>query len=218
MDRARRIPGLLFAALAICILPSAAHAAGDRALPRTQAGRHASWVVSDLDGDRQTDLATTGASRRDGREYVQEISLRFSAFAGDTVTVRTRLAAERLTARDLDGDSDRDLILEAFNREPVAVLLNDGDGHFHQADLAEFFFQLSHRSPRGFDSNDRESPEPESGECPNDEPVAVRCCTCGPALAGARLIVWLEFPRPVSCHAGVKSRGPPSLQLIPAHV
>src|SRR6478672_1721253 len=134
----------LFAAVAALLSPALAEDASPAL--RTNSGRVSGLVITDLDGDRQNDLASAGASHRDGGGWVQEIRLNFSSVEPDILTVRTRLAGERLIARDLDGD--RDLVLEAFNREPVAVLLNDGDGHFHEGDLADFQFQLSHRSPR----------------------------------------------------------------------
>src|SRR5207249_4848802 len=132
--------GLLFATLAAAV-PAYAGGADVSTLLRAQAGCLSGWVSTDLDGDRQPDLARAGASRRDGQSYLQEITLRFSAFADSTITVRTSIAAVRLTVRDLDGDADRDLVLETFHREPVAVLLNDGGGHFHQGDLEVFRFQ-----------------------------------------------------------------------------
>ena len=208
MDRVRsRL--CLFAALALPILFSPAEAASRDELPRTPAGHLSRLVITDLDGDRRTDFASAGFSRRDGRDYVQEIHLGFSSFDGDTVTVRTRVAAERLIARDLDGDADRDLVLEGFNREPIAVLLNDGSGHFHQADLGDFFFQLSHRSPRSFASSDQDSSTPESGECPSDDLMAVGSTVSRPDLAGAGLVAARHVSHVAPPHSGASSRGPP---------
>lgn len=96
--------------------------------------------AADLDGDRQTDFATAGALRADsaGSGYLLEISLRLSGQASGTITVRTAQAAGRIWARDLDGDADRDLILESFDRVPLAIVLNDGGGRFHQVGLEEY--------------------------------------------------------------------------------
>jgi hypothetical protein len=54
--------------------------------------------------------------------------------------------------RDLDGDSDRDLVLEDASERAVAVWLNDGSGRFEPADVAEYSKQLSHTDPHSFDS------------------------------------------------------------------
>src|SRR6476646_3053711 len=108
----------LFAAVAALLSPALAEDASPAL--RTNSGRVSGLVITDLDGDRQNDLASAGASHRDGGGWVQEIRLNSSSVEPDILTVRTRLAGERLIARDLDGDRDRDLILEAFNREPVA--------------------------------------------------------------------------------------------------
>lgn len=209
MDRLRPSSCLLYTAIAAAVLLLPAYAADSGTLLRTHTGRLSHSVITDLDGDRQTDFATAGASRRDGPDYVQEISFRFSAFERDTITVRTRVAGVRLIARDLDGDADRDLVLEALNREPIAVLLNDGDGHFHEADLADYFFQLSHRSPRSFASLAPELSASETGECPNDESVAARGIVSRPDLGGTRLIAWVQISRSVSLQSGAASRGPP---------
>ncbi len=93
------------------------------------------WLAADLDGDQRPDLARAGAFRRHGAGFEQEIQLGFSAAEPDTLLVLTPVVGYRLIARDVDGDSDSDLVLETLSREPVAVLVNDGGGRFHQADL-----------------------------------------------------------------------------------
>ena len=82
-------------------------------------------TAADLDGDHRPDIATAGASRREGAGYALDITLRLSSVEVGVITVRTPGIAGRITARDLDGDSDRDLILESFDRVPLAVVLNE---------------------------------------------------------------------------------------------
>ena len=209
MQRAAFILYPFFAALAGGLV-SPARAGDTGALPHAQTRPASGRVFTDLDGDRQTDVASTGASRHEGTGWVQDVTLRFSAAAATRVTVRTSFRADRLTVRDLDGDADRDLVVEGFNREPAAVLLNDGDGHFHQGDLDDFRFQLSHRSPRSLASGAWDSPLPESGECPNDEPAAVAPFGIRPQLADARLMACVQECGAVWLHFGAPSRGPPS--------
>lgn len=103
------------------------------------------WIAADFDGDRNPDLARTGAFQADGTGFLQEVRLRFSAAESGTILVRTAAVAWHLVARDVDGDSDRDLILETLFREPLAILLNDGGGHFHQGRVEDFDFLFSHQ-------------------------------------------------------------------------
>jgi hypothetical protein len=96
------------------------------------------WIAADFDGDLKPDLARAGAFRPSGLGFEQEIDLGFSSVDPGTFLVHTPAVGYRLIARDIDGDSDWDLVLENFWREPVAILVNDGGGHFHQADLSPF--------------------------------------------------------------------------------
>jgi hypothetical protein len=208
MRRAGTGIGLLFTVL---VTAAPCYAAGKVApsLLHTQTARASGWLSADLDGDRKVDLAKAGASRRDGPGYLQEVTLRLSAFEDSTITVRTRSTAVRLTFRDLDGDADRDLVLETFNREPVAVLLNDGDGHFHQGDLETFRFQLAHRSSRSMEAVAPEISADDTSECPNEDSLASPFSSFWPDLAGACLIGHAASPRPVRHHSGESSRAPP---------
>jgi len=157
----------LLIAAALCVFP--AFAAGSAA--RIPFG---AVVATDLDGDRQPDFATAGAMRREGSGYLLDISVRLSAVESGIITVRTPRAAGRLSARDLDGDADRDLILESFDREPLAIVLNDGGGHFHQVDVADYRARLGKSDPQSFDrpSGNQDSPETgESSTTPVDTPL-----------------------------------------------
>src|SRR3954452_10323943 len=127
-------------------------------------------AAADLDGDHRSDVATAGASRRDAAGYAFDISFRLSSVSTDAITVRTARIASRLLLRDLDGDSDRDLVVESFDREPLAVLLNDGDGHFRQGNLADFG-ALLRRSDSSFEAPPIPSDSPDPGE-PLDAPAA----------------------------------------------
>jgi hypothetical protein len=110
------------------------------------------WVAADFDGDAITDLVHAGSFRPEGSGFIQEISLRFSATESRALSVRVSAVAYKLIARDVDGDSDRDLIVEALTREPLAVLLNDGDGHFHEAPLGDFDDLFFHHERSSWDA------------------------------------------------------------------
>ena len=106
---------LLGPLLSVGLLASPAAAAHSRLL-RSPLSAIDSFVAADLDGDRQADFATSGATRREGAGFVQEITVHLGSLE-TRISVRTEALANRLTARDLDGDADRDLVLEAFDRE-----------------------------------------------------------------------------------------------------
>ena len=203
-------PNLFAISLAALLVPPAA--AADIITPRLlriNTVPRSGWVVADLDGDRKLDLASTGASRHEGPIYVQEISFRFSSLDAGTITVRTTIAAERLSARDLDGDADRDLVLEALNREPVAVLLNDGQGHFHQGNLDDFRFQLSRRDPFSLEGSAPPSPLMQIGECSTNEAASPRFSSVPPDPGRASLIAGRAEAAPAAQRSRLSTRGPP---------
>jgi hypothetical protein len=113
------------------------------------------WVAADFDGDTITDLVHAGAFRPEGSGFIQEISLGFSATESRALSVRVSAVAYKLIARDVDGDSDRDLIIEALTREPLAILLNDGDGHFHEAPLGDFDDLFFHHERSSWGARER---------------------------------------------------------------
>jgi len=166
-------------------------------------------ISADLDGNGSMDWATAGASRHDGGGYVQDITVRLSSSASSTVAVHTAGLPLRLRVFDLDGDSDRDLVVEAFDRSPLAVLLNDGDGNFHEAVLDDFRERL-----RDQDSHSLEAPVPSSDSSEIGEsapsPVARHDdADLQPYLTGSRLVMEHRRLRPMLAHWGRSSRGPP---------
>jgi hypothetical protein len=168
-------------------------------------------TAADLDGDHHPDLATAGAVRRDAGGYLLDISFRLSSFETGVITVRTPSLAGRLSARDLDGDADRDLILESFDREPLAVVVNDGDGHFHQADPGEFREQLHKPDSRSWESLVARSDSLETGESPVSPAAAPSpaATSVEPAAGQPPIPVDAGFAR--SEHSVRASRAPPAL-------
>ena len=122
------------------------------------------FLAADLDGDRKPDFATASAMRADGAGYLLDISVRLSAVESGTITVRTSRAAGWIAARDLDGDLDRDLILESFDRVPLAIILNDGGGHFHQVSLDEYRAVAQRPERNSAEQPAREADSPDTGE------------------------------------------------------
>jgi hypothetical protein len=192
-------------ALAILFCAVPVHAAGAGA--RVPFG--SLITTADLDGDHRPDIATAGASRREGAGYALDITLRLSSVDVGVITVRTPGIAGRITARDLDGDADRDLILESFDRVPLAVVLNDGGGHFHQANLDDFRGRLR-RDSRSFEDPAAEPDLQTTGESPVSPAVAP-----APAASRPDAITSYSDALPDECfvilgHSIWSSRGPPA--------
>jgi len=127
----------LAAAPAIHQLPSAAD-------PTSVSG----WVLADLNGDQDVDLATARSERRDAGGYAQEVHVKLGRLQQTSFRFRSPGAKIELNSRDLDGDQDSDLvILEPLSGEPIGVWINDGAGSFHEGRLADFENQLGRRAP-----------------------------------------------------------------------
>ncbi len=106
------------------------------------------WVLADLNGDDNVDLATARSERRDADGYAQEVRVTLGAFQQTSFRFRSPGARVELDSRDLDGDKDSDLvILEPLSGAPISVWINDGTGSFHEGRLADFAAQLGHQAP-----------------------------------------------------------------------
>jgi hypothetical protein len=196
MFRLRDVRTLLLLALAIAA-PASASVFGTSA---------------DLNGDKKLDVATAGHSRRDGAGYLLEISIRLGAEETRDITVRIARVAGRMFARDIDGDADRDLVVESFDREPLAVVLNDGDGEFHQGSLDDFHATV--RRPRhNLPAADRLASNDGSFdpiESPAGQADADAVTTSSPLLTPARAGAAVGDAAVVLRHAVSATRGPPS--------
>jgi hypothetical protein len=112
---------------------------------RVDAPAVSGWVLADLNGDRNADLATARSAGHDANGYAQEVRISLGAFEQTTFRFLSPGATVELSSRDLDGDQDRDLvILEPVSREPIGVWINDGAGLFHEGNLADFKALLGH--------------------------------------------------------------------------
>ena len=97
------------------------------------------WVLADLNGDQQIDLASASSGRSDTGGYAQEVRVTLGASQETSFHFQSRGATVELSSRDVDGDHDGDLIVfEPLSNQPIGIWLNDGAGSFHEAPLAKF--------------------------------------------------------------------------------
>lgn len=170
-----------------------------------------SFVASaDLDGDSRPDVASAGPSRRDAAGYALDITIRLSSLQTGAVTVRTSRAADRLFLRDLDGDSDGDLIVESFDREPLAIVLNDGGGHFHQGNLDDYRAKLRRPESRSVEAPAVQSDPPETFETLDAPAAAPPPSVSDPLLDTANAPRLRNQCVSILRHTVFASRGPPS--------
>jgi hypothetical protein len=198
-------PWLTAAAVFACLAGTPAAAA-----PRLLGAPGASpWVIADLNGDRKADLVTVVVISPFGQARRHQLQVHLNAQHAPALAVSRFAAGDRLNVRDLDGDSDRDIVLETAFGEPVAVWLNDGAGHFDEGDIDSFRFQFSHDDRRSFDAPERPSPPNQIGEYPSRDAVSPRYESLNLKFPGATLTVREGIPPSVPPSA-IRTRGPPS--------
>jgi hypothetical protein len=151
-----------FLAPALFLLGLQAHV--DPGLPRPSAASLPSqqsntWLLnhysiisdSDLDGDHQPDVA---AGRVDGQSYRVEIQLTTQPQKTTLLTLSSGDLLVQLSARDVDGDNDQDLVASSATAlYPLALWLNDGKGHFQQGDLRMGTALITSRNPSGYEGS-----------------------------------------------------------------
>jgi len=168
------------------------------------------WVAADLDGDHNPDWAQIRRAQTDGTLYSQEIRIHFSTSPAATVLVHTPVRMHHLIARDLDGDADPDLVLEGFDRRVIAVLVNDGSGHFHQGDLREYQFRFAHPDPGYWDTLRRESDTGATIDCPPTGVASISGSRFELEPSGPGMARETGNPLPLQRRSSSSTRGPPS--------
>ena len=93
------------------------------------------WTVGDFDGDGQPDLVTTRPDGYGSRGFRNRVELHLSSRTGASLSfpVYGRDFGISVTARDVDGDHDLDLVITSVgSHQPVGVWINNGSGNFEE--------------------------------------------------------------------------------------
>jgi hypothetical protein len=198
--------------VALACLTSVPAAAGDgiTATLLTSFVPAAPSVIADFDGDHRFDLATVGTLGSTRNGYHHQLDVQLNTAQSPVFTFLILPAANRLSALDLDGDNDRDLVLETPLRVPLAVWINDGGGKFHECNLDAFRFQLLHSDPGSLASSERLLPLLRTGECPRRNAALSHPFRQGPQPVGRKLTAHtLESPLAPK-QFEIWTRGPPT--------
>jgi hypothetical protein len=102
-------------------------------------GAGSQFAIEDFDGDLRPDVASIQAGLSGSARTDYWIQLQLSAAGRQFIRVAGPAGGLEIEARDVNGDRAIDLVLvTAWRREPVAILLNDGHGGFSRVAPAAF--------------------------------------------------------------------------------
>jgi hypothetical protein len=126
------------------------------------------FAMADFTGDTHPDVATAELDRFDSPSAHYSIEIQLSEGGRQTLALTAPFGGLLITAKDVTGDGNLDLIVRsAPSHVPVAVLLNDGRGHFSLAKLATFAqvlreapYHLAARADQTYFAATLISPEP----------------------------------------------------------
>jgi hypothetical protein len=97
------------------------------------------FAIADFDGDNRPDLATVEIGQVTASNARYWIGFKMTAAAPQLIPVTAPLGGLEITSRDVNGDNTLDLVVTtSYLRNPVAILVNDGHGHFTLTDPAAF--------------------------------------------------------------------------------
>jgi FG-GAP-like repeat len=97
------------------------------------------FAIADFDGDKRPDVATIQAGAGSSRDTHYWIAFQLSGGSRQTLGITAPTGGLRITSRDVNGDSFLDVVVTtAWTNQPVAVLLNDGQGNFRTSKPSAF--------------------------------------------------------------------------------
>lgn len=118
---------------------SASEAVDIRSALATSIGRGPQFAIADFDGDLRPDLASVRSELNSSGTTSYWIDFQLTTTSRQSIRVVGPFGGLLIEARDVNGDHAVDLILSTRgHRESLAVLLNDGSGHFSKADPTLF--------------------------------------------------------------------------------
>ncbi|MGA8221674.1 MAG: hypothetical protein WB780_08470 [Candidatus Acidiferrales bacterium] len=132
------VAGILF--LLLGLVGGSARASGDaHGSAAASLGPSAQFAIEDFDGDLRPDIASIQAGQSGLPRTDYWIQLELSAAGRQFIRVAGPAGGLEIEARDVNGDRAIDLVLvTAWRRQPVAILLNDGHGVFSRVEPAAF--------------------------------------------------------------------------------
>jgi|GEM_PF-5518538 len=167
------------------------------------------WVLADLNGDQNIDLATTRPGRYSRSGYTQEVRVKLGASHQTSFRFHSRAAIIELSAQDVDGDEDGDLIVfEPLSPQPIGVWLNDGAGSFHEGRLADFQKLWSGRTGPAFRSSFQRIGLFAIFE-ERIQPFALSAANSAPGFAFSGTVWQSDSELRRACNACFSPRGPP---------
>src|SRR6266851_1662027 len=127
----------------LCFVGSAgpAHAASTdpQSWPPTSTQVTSQFAIADFDGDSRPDLATVQAGVSSSWDAHYWIAFQLSSGPRQTLGITAPTGGLQITSRDVNGDDFLDVIVTtAWANQPVAVLLNDGQGNFRASSPSAF--------------------------------------------------------------------------------
>jgi len=132
----------------------------------------APFAIADFDGDNRPDVASVQAVGTVSNHTRYSIDFLLSSGQRETVELLAPAGGLRLVSRDVNGDQFPDVVVTtAWAEHPVAVLLNDGHGHFTRSEPSAFpgafgavGTSLQQESNPDHDATPAVSPRPPTGE------------------------------------------------------
>lgn len=123
----------------VAFLAGGAAAADVPSAPATSLGPDLSFSIADFDGDSKPDLASVHYGTSDSTRTYYWIQLQLSAAGLQSFQIVAPIGGLQIIPRDVNGDHALDLVLTTvWLRQPVAILLNDGNGNFSRVDPDAF--------------------------------------------------------------------------------